>query len=68
VDDGIDAAQSGVKPLAGDQIAGRGFHTGREAARNGSGTKQAAGRHAAGGESIQKVASDEAGAAGDEDH
>jgi hypothetical protein len=68
VDDGIDAIERAIESLAGDEIAGGGFNTGREAARNGSRTEQATGRFTARGERIEKMASHETGAASDEDH
>jgi hypothetical protein len=68
VDDGIDAIESAIESLAGDEIAGGGFNTRREAPRNRSRTEQATGRLTARGERIEKMASHEAGAASDEDH
>jgi hypothetical protein len=68
VDDGIDAIERSIESLAGDEIGGSGFNAGREAARDRSRTEQAAGRLAAGGERIEKMASHEAGASGDEHH
>jgi hypothetical protein len=50
VDDAIDAIESPIESLAGDEIAGGGFNTGREAPRNGSRPEQAAGRLTARGE------------------
>jgi hypothetical protein len=68
VDDGIGAIESAIEALAGDEIAGSGFNTGREATRSGSRAEKAAGRLTARGKRIEKVASHEAGSASDEDH